>query len=229
MVTSNFATKRLAETYAHQGKPNGWFEEFYAKDVAQTFRPETKRTILRDFLQFFEDRKNPELLKVMALKLVVIPLLNATFTKSQATDPSPERQELAQTREDVRKVLDQRTLSAVVSKLLANQPPHPYARVKTHILLSNERTHRHTLEHTSLSLSCGVCTCGVCACGVCACRVCMYRMRATCNICWMCVYACTCAGCACVCMPGIPSSCASSSYSCPPCCWSSCTRSSSPT
>jgi SAM-dependent methyltransferase len=31
MDTSKLATQRLAETYADQGDPNGWFEEFYAR------------------------------------------------------------------------------------------------------------------------------------------------------------------------------------------------------
>lgn len=31
MDTSKLATKRLAESYAYQGNPNGWFEEFYAR------------------------------------------------------------------------------------------------------------------------------------------------------------------------------------------------------
>ncbi len=31
MDTSKLATQRMAETYADQGDPNGWFEEFYAR------------------------------------------------------------------------------------------------------------------------------------------------------------------------------------------------------
>jgi len=31
MATSKLNTKRLPESYAQQGNPNGWFEEFYAK------------------------------------------------------------------------------------------------------------------------------------------------------------------------------------------------------
>jgi SAM-dependent methyltransferase len=31
MDTSKLATQRLADTYADQGNPNGWFEEFYAR------------------------------------------------------------------------------------------------------------------------------------------------------------------------------------------------------
>ena len=58
MDTSKFATIQLAETYADQGDPNGWFEEFYARaegDIQKIYWADLKPSPL--LLDWMENHK----------------------------------------------------------------------------------------------------------------------------------------------------------------------------
>eukprot|EP00466_Bigelowiella_natans_P000476 jgi/Bigna1/33130/e_gw1.1.3.1 len=66
--------------------------EFYEKEVAQSWAPEEKKTIMNGFLRFFKENGNTqsqqqkiEQLKVKALQLIIIPILENTFKTSERT------------------------------------------------------------------------------------------------------------------------------------------------
>ena len=70
--------------------------EFYEQEVAQTWTPEEKNNIIKGFLDFFSeetpaadataDPKRDEQLKVKALKLIIIPILEEKYKQSKSAN-----------------------------------------------------------------------------------------------------------------------------------------------
>jgi transformation/transcription domain-associated protein len=97
-----------------------FLEDFYKIEVAQGYSAQDKSFILRDFVSFFEDKKVVQLLKVKALNLIIIPMLEHTFKSStSASIASESKSELAVDEiNSVTDVVSDKTLDLIVKKLL---------------------------------------------------------------------------------------------------------------
>jgi transformation/transcription domain-associated protein len=60
-----------------------FLKDFYSHEVSESYSPQEKKAILVRFLQFFKEPTFIQEHKVQALQILIIPMLNAAFTKAE--------------------------------------------------------------------------------------------------------------------------------------------------
>lgn len=86
-----------------------FLKDFYATEVAQKYSPHEKKMVVLRFLQFFREKQFLHDHKVQALRILIIPMLSASFANCDYVD-----------------IIDQRIVAAIISEILESKPGESY-------------------------------------------------------------------------------------------------------